>query len=186
MLIESFHLSGHNFRFHWTVKNLEVFLIYTYVIHIGLLVWLLPEGAFWFQVGLSRWMLHCTVWPFNIAKQLSGAVCMNFFEPSMKCLLFSWLRKMLCLWNFTGHVNNLCKANVLVKALLLGWEEWDFPRIYSLIADRQCTGNVLHKKLMSCWSSKYGRTVCANSSKEKPCFIISEMFAISLHNFSQH
>ena len=26
-LIESFHLSGHTFRFHWTVQDLEVFLV---------------------------------------------------------------------------------------------------------------------------------------------------------------
>ena len=26
-LIESFHLSGHTFRFHWTVQDLEIFLV---------------------------------------------------------------------------------------------------------------------------------------------------------------
>ena len=29
-IIESFHLSGHTFRFHWTVQDLEVFLVYSY------------------------------------------------------------------------------------------------------------------------------------------------------------
>ena len=27
VLIESFHLSGHTFRFRWTVQDLEVFLV---------------------------------------------------------------------------------------------------------------------------------------------------------------
>ena len=27
VLIESFHLSVHTFRFHWTVQDLEVFLV---------------------------------------------------------------------------------------------------------------------------------------------------------------